>query len=67
MRQAESEKIMEKAESIKKARGYFGEFGGRYVPETLVRALDELDENYLNFKNDKDFKAELKYYLHAYA
>jgi len=58
---------MEKAESIKKARGYFGEFGGRYVPETIVRALDELDENYLNFKNDKDFKAELKYYLQAYA
>jgi len=58
---------MEKAKSIKKARGYFGEFGGRYVPETLMRALDELDENYLNFKNDKDFKAELKYYLKAYA
>jgi len=67
MRQAESEKVMEKAKSIKKARGYFGEFGGRYVPETLMRALDELDENYLNFKNDKDFKAELKYYLKAYA
>lgn len=36
--------------------GRFGEFGGKYIPETLVPAIEELEENYLKFKNDKDFK-----------
>jgi len=48
-------------------RGRFGDFGGRYIPETLVPAIDELEENYLRFKNDKDFKKELDYYLREYA
>lgn len=47
--------------------GRFGEFGGKYVPETLVPAIEELEENYLKFKNDKDFKKELDYYLKNYA
>lgn len=47
--------------------GRFGEFGGRYIPETLVPAIDELEENYLKFKNDKKFKKELDYYLKTYA
>ncbi|MGQ0637746.1 MAG: tryptophan synthase subunit beta [Nitrososphaerota archaeon] len=47
--------------------GKFGEFGGKYVPETLVPAVQELEEAYLRFKNDKDFKKELNYYLHEYA
>ncbi|MDP2668150.1 MAG: tryptophan synthase subunit beta, partial [Nitrosopumilaceae archaeon] len=47
--------------------GRFGEFGGKYVPETLVPAIEELEENYLKFKNDKDFKKELDYYLKSYA
>ncbi len=47
--------------------GRFGDFGGRYIPETLVPAIDELEENYLRFKNDKDFKKELDYYLREYA
>ena len=47
--------------------GRFGEFGGKYIPETLVPAIEELEENYLKFKNDKNFKKELTYYLTEYA
>ena len=39
--------------------GKFGEFGGQYIPETLVPAIEELEENYLKFKNDKKFKPHL--------
>ena len=38
--------------------GKFGEFGGKYIPETLVPAIEELEENYLKFKDNKDFKKE---------
>ena len=48
-------------------KGRFGDFGGRYIPETLVPAIEELEENYLKFKNDKNFKKELNYYLREYA
>ncbi|HXV65930.1 MAG TPA: tryptophan synthase subunit beta [Nitrosopumilaceae archaeon] len=47
--------------------GRFGEFGGRYIPETLVPAINELEENYMKFKDDNDFKKELEYYLKYYA
>jgi len=48
-------------------QGRFGDFGGRYIPETLVPAIEELEENYLKFKNEKNFKKELEYYLKYYA
>jgi len=48
-------------------QGRFGDFGGRYIPETLVPAVEELEENYLKFKDDKNFKKELEYYLKYYA
>ena len=48
-------------------KGRFRDFGGRYIPETLVPAIEELEENYLKFKNDKNFKKELDYYLREYA
>ncbi len=38
---------------------YFGPFGGRYVPETLIRALEELEEAYDRFKDDPEFVEEL--------
>lgn len=38
---------------------YFGEFGGRFVPESLIAALDELDAAYTEAKNDPSFQAEL--------
>ncbi len=47
--------------------GRFGEFGGKYIPETLVPAIEELEENYQKFKNDKNFNEELDYYLKHYA
>ena len=40
-------------------RGRFGRFGGRYVPETLIPALDELEEAYRNAKQDPSFLNEL--------
>ncbi len=48
-------------------KGYFGEFGGRYVPETLIYALDELSAEYKKAKKDKKFRSELNYYLKEYA
>jgi tryptophan synthase beta chain len=48
-------------------RGYFGEFGGKFVPETLMSALKELEEAYYSLKKNKEFKKELDYYLKQYA
>ena len=48
-------------------KGKFGEFGGRFIPETLVPAVEELEEAYLKFRNDSDFRKELDYYLTFYA
>jgi tryptophan synthase beta chain len=47
--------------------GRFGIYGGKYIPETLVPAIEELEENYLKFKDDKNFTKELDYYLKYYA
>ncbi|MFH0855763.1 MAG: tryptophan synthase subunit beta [Candidatus Omnitrophota bacterium] len=47
--------------------GHFAEFGGRFVPETLIFALDELEKEYRKAKADKKFNAELAYYLNEYA
>ncbi len=38
--------------------GHFGDYGGRYVSETLMAALSELDQNYQKLKNDPDFQRE---------
>jgi tryptophan synthase beta chain len=47
-------------------RGRFGSFGGRYVPETLIPALDELTKVYEKARRDPKFRAELEYYLRHY-
>ncbi len=52
---------------MKKTCGYFGPYGGRYVPEILISALEELEKNYTRAKNDKKFREELSYYLKNYA
>ena len=44
-------------------KGYFGQFGGRFVPETLVSAIDELTSVYFRMKTDKKFNKKLNYYL----
>ncbi|MEO1183323.1 MAG: tryptophan synthase subunit beta, partial [Cyanobacteria bacterium J06636_27] len=46
--------------------GRFGKFGGKYVPETLMPALSELETAYEKYRNDPDFKAELAGLLQDY-
>ena len=48
-------------------RGYWGEFGGRFVPETLVAPIDELTEEYFAVRDDAGFHAELDDLLHNYS
>ncbi|MBI3788102.1 MAG: tryptophan synthase subunit beta [Ignavibacteriales bacterium] len=43
--------------------GHFGVYGGRYIPETLVPAAEELTRKYAELRNDKAFQEELSYYL----
>ena len=45
----------------------FGPYGGRYVPETLISALDELDEAYSRYRDDEEFVAQLSNLLEDYA
>ncbi|MCT7968645.1 tryptophan synthase subunit beta [Laspinema sp. D1] len=46
--------------------GRFGRFGGKYVPETLMPALAELETAYQQYRNDAEFQAELDLLLHDY-
>ncbi|NCO83478.1 MAG: tryptophan synthase subunit beta [Nitrospirae bacterium CG_4_10_14_3_um_filter_44_29] len=47
-------------------KGYFGQYGGRFVPETLMPALIELEEAYLKYRRDKDFQKELAHLQKTY-
>jgi tryptophan synthase beta chain len=47
--------------------GKFGKYGGKYIPETLVPAVEELESAYERIKNDPEFQNELSYYLTSYA
>ena len=47
--------------------GRFGDFGGKYIPETLAPAIEELEKNYLKIRNDPTFKKELNKFLAEYA
>ena len=46
--------------------GFFGSYGGQYVPETLMPAIIELKQAYKKAKNDPTFQDELQYYLKEY-
>jgi len=46
--------------------GHFGEFGGRFVPETLIPALDELTERYEKVKDDPEFQQAFAYHLREF-
>ena len=48
-------------------KGRFGEFGGQYVPETLMNAVNELEEAYNKYSNDPEFQKELTKLLNEYA
>ncbi len=56
-----------KKKSLPDKKGHFGIYGGKYVPETLMAALDELEQCYRQAKSDPSFKNELKGYLHDFA
>ncbi len=47
--------------------GRYGNFGGRYVPETLMEALHQLEKDYLRLRADESFERELRYFLENYA
>ncbi|MGI9045606.1 MAG: tryptophan synthase subunit beta [Burkholderiales bacterium] len=48
------------------ARGHFGQYGGVFVAETLMHALDELGAQYRRYRDDAEFKAEFEYELRHY-
>ena len=48
-------------------KGHFDNFGGKYVPETLMAALEEFESAYIRSKKDEGFRKELDYYLRDYA
>jgi tryptophan synthase beta chain len=47
-------------------KGYFGEFGGSFVPPELQNVLDILEENFYKYKDDPEFNEEFNYYLKEY-
>ena len=47
--------------------GKYGKYGGRFIPETLMATIEELEESYTQIKEDPDFKRKLEYYLSEYA
>jgi tryptophan synthase beta chain len=48
------------------AQGHFGPYGGRFVPETLMHPLQELEKEYLRVQKDPKFKREFEYYLREF-
>jgi tryptophan synthase beta chain len=47
-------------------QGHFGPYGGRYVPETLMHPLQELEAEYFRAQHDPEFQRELSYYLREF-
>ncbi len=52
--------------TVKQLSKYFGEYGGQFVPETLMPALEEFEASFLKYKDDPEFKAQLQHYLVNY-
>lgn len=48
-------------------KGYFGQFGGSFVPEPIQNLLDQLEKTFEQYKNDPEFIAEYKHYLKDYS
>ena len=55
-----------KKKIVPDGKGYFGAYGGRFVPETLISALDELTKAYQRYRYDQAFQEELKGWLASY-
>ncbi len=54
------------AENLPDAHGRFGPYGGRYVPETLMHPLQQLEDEYARAQHDPEFQRELQYYLREF-
>jgi tryptophan synthase beta chain len=54
---------MSSTATVPDATGHFGPYGGRFVPETLMHPLQELEDEYLRAQKDPEFQRELAYYL----
>src|SRR5437660_9714505 len=54
-------------DQLPNAQGHFGPYGGKFVPETLMHPLEELEQAYLKAKNDPAFQAELDRLLREYS
>jgi tryptophan synthase beta chain len=61
-----SEMNVVNSESLPDAQGRFGVFGGRYVPETLMHPLQELEDEYFRAEKDPEFQRERDYYLREF-
>ena len=59
--------VVEKQASLPDQRGRFGDYGGKFVPETLMAALAELEEAYNQVKGDPEFQRKLDHLLRSYA
>src|SRR5881296_2832433 len=53
-------------ETLPDAQGHFGPYGGRFVPETLMHPLQQLEEEYFKAQRDPEFQRELEYYLREF-
>ena len=58
--------VVENRTSLPDEQGHFGDFGGKFVPETLMAALEELETAYAAVKEDPDFQAKLGHLLRSY-
>ena len=54
------------SDTVPDAGGHFGPYGGRYVPETLMHPLQELETEYCRAQQDPDFQREFEYYLREF-
>src|SRR5437016_402620 len=52
--------------AVPDSQGHFGPYGGRFVPETLMHPLQQLEEEYLKAQHDPEFQRELTYYLREF-
>ena len=67
MKKAKRETKRFRLSGLPDKRGYFQDFGGKFVPETLMFALSELEKAYTKARKDRNFQKELEYYLREYA
>jgi tryptophan synthase beta chain len=63
----ENSKSLSSQPKVPDARGHFGPYGGRYVAETLMPALTELERAYAKARGERSFRTEFKRYLREYA